>query len=79
MVISHTTVYRTHHDGFNKDAPYVFATVELTEGALTYTQMPDAPTDGSSLVGRTVAVDFVEHGPDSVMPVFRLVAASLAK
>jgi uncharacterized OB-fold protein len=71
-VISHTTVYRTHHDGFNGDAPYVFAAIDLAEGACMYAQMPGAPTDGRSLVGAPVRVDFVEHGPQRLMPVFRL-------
>ncbi len=71
-VISHTTVHRTHHDGFNADVPYVFAAIGLDEGACMYAQLPDAPTDGRSLVGMPVRVDFVEHGPGRLMPVFRL-------
>lgn len=71
-VISHTTVHRTHHDGFNGDAPYVFAAIELTEGVLFYGQMPGAPTDGTSLVGRAVNAEFVPHGPNRQMVVFRL-------
>ena len=73
-VISHTTVRRTHHDGFNSDAPYVFAAVALDEGPCIYAQLPVAPLEGS-LVGRVVAVDFADHGPGRRMPVFRLVAA----
>jgi uncharacterized OB-fold protein len=72
-VVSHTTVRRTHHDGFNADAPYVFAAIELDEGPCIYAQVPGAPLE-ESLVGRVVAVDFVEHGPDRTMPVFRLAA-----
>jgi uncharacterized OB-fold protein len=71
-IVSHTTVHRPHHDGFNAEVPYVFAAIEI-EGAQLYAQVPDAPTDGRSLVGRTVAVAFVTHGPDRLMPVFRLV------
>jgi uncharacterized protein len=71
-VISHTTVFRTHHAGFDADVPYVFAAIELTEGACMYAQMPGAPTDGRSLIGASVRVDFVEHGPQRLMPVFRL-------
>lgn len=71
-VVSHTTVRRTHHDGFNADAPYVFAAIELAEGVLIYAQLPDAPTEAASLIGRSVTVDFVEHGPARRMPVFRL-------
>jgi len=71
-VISHTTVHRTHHDGFNGDAPYVFAAIALEEGPCMYAQMPWAPSDGRSLVGAAVRVDFVEHGPQRLMPVFRL-------
>ena len=71
-VISHTTVFRTHHDGFNGEAPYVFAAVELTEGPCMYAQIPEAPTDGRSLIGMAVKVDFVDHGPGRKMPVFRL-------
>jgi hypothetical protein len=71
QIISHTTVRRTHHDGFNVDAPYVFAAVALEEGPCIFAQLPDAPLE-SSLVGREVRVDFVEHGPGRRMPVFRV-------
>jgi uncharacterized OB-fold protein len=73
-VISHTTVHRTHHDGFNVDAPYVFAAIAVDEGPCLYAQMPDAPSDGRSLVGATVVVGFVDHGPGRRMAVFRLSA-----
>jgi len=71
-VISHSTVHRTHHDGFNTEAPYVFAAVALDEGPCVYAQIPGAPVDGRSLVDQSVIVDFVEHGPGRRMPVFRL-------
>jgi len=71
-IISHTTVFRTHHDGFNGEAPYVFAAVELAEGPCVYAQIPEAPTDERSLIGEPVAVDFIQHGPGRRMPVFRL-------
>ena len=71
-VISHTTVHRTHHDGFNAEAPYVFAAVELAEGPCLYAQLRDAPTDGTSLIGRPVAAEFVEHGPGLKIAAFRL-------
>ena len=70
-IISHTTVHRTHHDGFNSEAPYVFAAVELDEGPCIYAQLPGAPIDGS-LTGKSVNVDFAEHGPNRKIPVFRL-------
>lgn len=70
-VISHTTVRRTHHDGFNADAPYVFAAVALEEGPCIYAQIPGAPLE-ASLIGREVRVDFVDHGPGRKMPVFLL-------
>jgi uncharacterized OB-fold protein len=72
-VVSHTTIYRTHHDGFNDEAPYVFAAVELAEAVLVYAQLSCAPIDGSSLMGREVRADFVPHGPDRRMLVFRMV------
>ncbi|MHB8727240.1 MAG: Zn-ribbon domain-containing OB-fold protein [Casimicrobiaceae bacterium] len=71
-VISHTTIHRTHHDGFNGDAPYVFAAIELTEGVLLYGQMPGAPTDGTLLIGRAVKAAFVPHGPNRQLVVFQL-------
>lgn len=74
-ILTHTTVHRTHHDGFNAEAPYVFAAVEVDEGPCLYAQVPDAPTDGRSLTGRRVVVDFVPHGPGRRIPVFRLAAA----
>jgi uncharacterized OB-fold protein len=74
-VISHSTIHRTHHDGFNDEAPYVFAAVRLTEGVLVYAQLPGAPVDGTSLVGRAVSAGFVAHGPDRRMLVFRLADA----
>lgn len=73
-IITHTTVRRAHHDGFNASAPYVFAAVRIEEGALLYAEIPGAPVEGDSLVGRPVQVDFVEHGPGRRMPVFRLEA-----
>jgi len=71
-IISHTTVHRTHHDGFNAEAPYVFAAVALEEGPCLYAQVPGAPLDGRSLTGAPVSVAFVDHGPDRKMPVFHL-------
>lgn len=71
QIISHTTVRRTHHDGFNAEAPYVFAAVGLVEGPLMYGQMPDAPLE-ELLIGREVTVAFAEHGPSRRIPVFRL-------
>ena len=70
-VISHATVRRTHHDGFNAEAPYVFAAIGLVEGPLIYGQVPGAPLEGS-LIGREVAVVFAEHGPGRRIPAFRL-------
>jgi len=74
-VVSHSTIHRTHHDGFNDEAPYVFAAVELTEGVLVYAQVPGAPIDGESLIGHAVTADFVPHGPNRRMLVFRLAGA----
>lgn len=71
VVVSHTTVRRTHHDGFNAEAPYVFAAVRLEEGPIIYAQLPGAPLE-ESLTGRPVQVEFAEHGPGRRMPVFRL-------
>lgn len=71
-VISHTTIHRAHHDGFNEELPYVFAAVELDEGVIFYAQLPGAPTDGTSLLGRRVRAEFSEHGPDRKIVVFRL-------
>jgi uncharacterized OB-fold protein len=70
-IVSHTTVRRTHHDGFNAEAPYVFAAVKLEEGPLIYAQVPGAPLE-QSLTSRAVTVDYAAHGPDRLMPVFRL-------
>lgn len=71
-VISHTTVRRTHHDGFNADAPYVFAAIELEEGPCMYAQMPGAPVDADSLIGAKVHAQFVPHGPEQKIAVFLL-------
>lgn len=70
-IVSHTTVHRPHHDGFVGEVPYVFAAIEI-EGAVLYAQVPGAPTEGSSLIGRDVVVEFVTHGPSRRIPVFRL-------
>ena len=53
----------------------MFAAVGIdgADGALLYAQVPDAPTDGTSLVGRPVQVEFVTHGPNRQIPVCRLV------
>ncbi len=71
-IITHTTVRRAHHDGFNASAPYVFAAVEIDEGPCIFAEIPGAPVDDVSLIGRRVSVDFVLHGPGRRMPVFRL-------
>jgi uncharacterized OB-fold protein len=71
-IITHTTIRRAHHEGFAASAPYVFAAVEIEEGACIYAEIPGAPVEGASLIGRPVMVDFVEHGPGRRMPVFRL-------
>lgn len=71
-IVTHTTVRRAHHDGFQPFAPYVFAAVQIDEGALIYAEIPGAPTEGESLIDRRVNVDFVAHGPGRQMPVFRL-------
>jgi uncharacterized OB-fold protein len=72
-VVSHTTVRRTHHDGFNAQAPYVFAAVELEEGALLYGQLIGAPVDGVLLIGRPVRACFVEHGMAQKIAAFQLI------
>ena len=41
-IVSHTTIHRPHHDGFNAEVPYVFAAIEI-EGAQLYAQVPGAP------------------------------------
>ncbi len=71
-IVSHTTIRRTHHDGFNPEVPYVFAAVEIEEGPCLYAQVPDAPVDGPSLIGRAVIAQFVPHGPDQKIVAFRL-------
>lgn len=71
-IISHTTVHRTHHDGFNAEAPYVFAAIELNEGPCIYGQLIGAPTEGPSLVKAVVEVTFVEHGPRQKLAAFTL-------
>ena len=73
-VVSHTTIRRTHHDGFNGDAPYVFAAIALAEGPLVYAQLPGAALDGS-LMGAAVTVAFQRHGPGRTMPIFQLETA----
>jgi uncharacterized OB-fold protein len=74
-ILSHTTVRRTHHDGFIADAPYVFAAVEVDEGPCLYAQIPGAPVDGALLIDAPVLVDFVDHGPGRRIAVFRLASA----
>jgi uncharacterized OB-fold protein len=71
-VVSHTTVRRTHHDGFNAQAPYVFAAIELEEGPLLYGQLIGAPVDGMLLIGRTVVACFVDNGMAQKIAAFQL-------
>jgi uncharacterized OB-fold protein len=71
-VISHTTVWRTHHDGFNGEVPYVFAAIQLDEGACIYGQLLHAPVDGPSLVGTPVVAVFIEHRPGQKVAAFTL-------
>lgn len=68
-IITNTTVHRTHHDGFNADAPYVFAAVQLSEGVCMYGQVRNAPID-QSLIGKSVTVRFASHGPGQKIVVF---------
>ncbi|MHA3902871.1 Zn-ribbon domain-containing OB-fold protein [Castellaniella sp. WN] len=72
QVISHTTVRRTHHDAFNGEAPYVFAAIALDEGPCLYGQMPGAPTEGESLIGRSVRAIFIAHAPHQKIAAFAL-------
>lgn len=70
-VISHTTVWRTHHDGFNAEAPYIFSAIALEEGPCMYAQLHGAPLD-QSLVERSVQAIFVDHGPELKVAAFQL-------
>jgi uncharacterized OB-fold protein len=71
-VLSHTTIHRAHHDGFNEDLPYVFAAIELVEGVIFYAQLVDAPADGQSLLGRKVKALIAPHGPGRKIVMFAL-------
>ena len=71
-VISYTTVQRPHHDGFNGEAPYLFAAIALDEGPCLYGQLSGETTDGKSLVGQPVVAEFLAHGPQLRIAAFRL-------
>lgn len=71
-IVSHTTVHRTHHDGFNGEAPYVFGAIALAEGPLMYGQVLEAPLENEVLIGRGVRAQMVPHGPGLSIPAFRL-------
>jgi uncharacterized OB-fold protein len=73
-IISHTTVYRTHHDGFNTEAPYVFVAVELDEGPTMYGQLVDVVPGHQPVIGQSVSAVFVEHGREQKIAAFRLTA-----
>ena len=66
-------MYRTHHDGFNAEAPYVFAAISLDEGPCLYAQLQRAPVAGTSLIGTAVRAVFVDHGPGRKIAAFLLV------
>jgi uncharacterized OB-fold protein len=70
-VISHTTVRRTHHDGFNPLAPYVFAAIELVEGPLLYARLVGVGLD-ERLIGRQVRVRFDPGPQDPPVAVFEV-------
>jgi uncharacterized OB-fold protein len=70
-VITHTTVRRTHHDGFNRYAPYVFAAIALEEGPCFYARLVDAPLE-ESLIDRAVRVRMEAGDGGTVVPVFAL-------
>ncbi|WP_420375775.1 Zn-ribbon domain-containing OB-fold protein [Pollutimonas sp. H1-120] len=72
-IVAHTTVFRTHHEGFNADAPYVFAAVELNEGPCIYAQISRAETNCGSLIGHLVRVSFLLHGSKQKIAVFELI------
>ncbi len=69
-VISHTTVRRTHHDGFNDDAPYVFAAVSVADGQCIFGQIVGPAED--DLIGRKVTIEFAPHSMGQKIPVFRI-------
>jgi len=71
-IVTHTTIYRTHHDSFNAEAPYVFAAVRLDEGPIIYAQILGAPAE-ASLVGRTVRAVFETLTPHQKILSFKLV------
>jgi uncharacterized OB-fold protein len=71
-VATHTTIHRTHHDGFNDDVPFIFAAIRLAEGPIIYGRLGNAPTDGSSLVGRSVRAIFEQHAPEQKLVAFQL-------
>lgn len=70
-VISHTTVRRTHHAGFDRFAPYVFAAIALDEGPCLYARLVDAPLE-ASLIDRAVRVRFEPAAAGPTVPVFEL-------
>lgn len=71
-VVTHTTIHRPHHEAFYSEAPYVFAAIRLSEGPIVYGIVEGAPTDGRSLVGRSVAAAFRTHSPAQKLLAFRL-------
>jgi len=71
-VVSHTTIHRPHHPGFDDEVPYVFGAIELTEGALIYGQILDAPITDVSLLGQAVEPVFQPSGQGQTLLAFRL-------
>lgn len=70
-IVSHTTIRRTHHDGFNPLAPYVFAAIELAEGPLFYARLVAADLD-ARLMGHPVRIRFDPGPQDPPVPVFEV-------
>ncbi len=71
-VISHTTIHRTHHDGFNYLVAYVFAAIELDEGPCLYGRLVSAPT-AARLIGQRVRARFEPGGQAPPVAVFELI------
>ena len=62
---------RPHHAGFGLgSALRVRSAVALAEGPLTYSRL--AGMSAEDLVGRSVRVVFVEHGPGQKVPFFEI-------
>lgn len=69
-VTTFTIVQRPHHESFYAEAPFVFASVTLSEGPMLYTRVACDPAATEGLIGTPVRVVFRDLTDNQKVPFF---------